>query len=43
MTNLLSLLIVIGCFMGLIVVVAYVADMVACKFVEWLGLEGVEE
>ena len=43
MENIFSLMIVIGCFMGLIVVVAYVADMVACKFVEWLGLEGVEE
>lgn len=43
MENIVSLMIVIGCFMGLIVVVAYVADMVACKFVEWLGLEGVEE
>ena len=41
MSNLLSLLIVISAFLGLLVVVAYVADAMAHKFVEWLGLEDV--
>ena len=38
MTNLLSLLIVISAFLGLLVVVAYVADAMAHKFVEWFNL-----
>lgn len=43
MENLLSLMIVIGAFMSLLVVVAYISDVAACKFVKWLGLEGIEE
>ena len=41
MTNLLSLLIVISAFLGLLVVVAYVAEAMAVAIVKWLGLEGV--
>lgn len=36
-----SLLIVISAFLSLLVVVAYVADVMAQKFVEWLKLEDV--
>lgn len=28
-------------FMSLLLSVAYVADMLACKLIEWLGLEGI--
>ena len=42
MENLLSLMIVIIAFMGALLTVAYVADMLACKFVEWLGMEGLD-
>ena len=39
MENLLSLMIFIIVFASLLVAVAYVADVMAQKFVEWLGLE----
>jgi len=41
MTNLISLAIVIGSFLSLLVVVAYVADMLAVWLVKRLGLEDV--
>ena len=37
MENMISLMIFIIVFVSMIVAVAYVADMVACKFVEWLN------
>lgn len=42
MNNLVSLMIVIIAFLSTFVTVAYVADVLACKFVEWLGMEGFD-
>ena len=42
MNNLVSLMIVIITFLSTFVTVAYVADVLACKFVEWLGMEGFD-
>ena len=39
MENLVSLTILIVVFMSILLFVVYVADMLACKFIKWLGLE----
>ena len=40
MENYVSLTIFIVVFMSLFVLVAYVADVLACKLLKWLGVEG---
>jgi hypothetical protein len=41
MEKIVSLMIFVIVFMSLLLLVAYVADVLACKFLEWLGLEGI--
>ena len=42
MENYVSLMILLIAFMGLMLLVAYVADALASKLVKWLGLEDVD-
>ena len=42
MENLVSLTILIVVFMSILLFVVYVADMLACKFIKWLGLEDID-
>ena len=42
MENLVSLTILIVVFMGFLLFVVYVADMLASKFIKWLGLEDID-
>jgi len=39
METMISLMMIIIAFMSVVVLVAYVADAAACKFVEWMRLE----
>ena len=40
MEKIVMLMILVIVFMSLLLSVAYVADMLACKILKWLGVEG---
>ena len=42
MENLVSLMILIIVFMGLLLSVAYITDVLTCKFLKWIGLKGLD-